>query len=130
MKNPIKALLVLASVTFILTGTVQAQEPSHSGQWTKAEVGTSGTWRIEGNTVFLENLSTKRAPDLKVILSPHQVGDLKSRNAMTGAVIVSPLSSSKGNQSYQLPEGIDLSNYASIGIHCQRYTKLFAKSAL
>ena len=124
--------LVLAVITFLalLALPARAGDASASGQWSKAEVKTSGSWSLEGRTLSLTGLSTKSGPDLKLILSPHAFDDLTSANAMTGAVVISPLKSHRGDQVYTLPANLDLSKYHSLGIHCEKFTKLFAKSAL
>ena len=132
-----KALLSSPLLSFVSTILFALSLPPNplvaaesEGTWTKAEVKTKGTWSIEGRTLKLHGLSTRSAPDLKLILSPHAVGDLQSANAMIDAVVISPLQSHHGDQVYSLPAHVDLSKYRSIGIHCQQYTKLFAKSAL
>lgn len=121
-------LTLLTAIAITVAGSISAQ--AQTGNWSKAEVSTTGSWSIEGNTITLTGLKTKSAPDLKLILSPHEVGSLQSSNAISGAVIVSPLTSHEGTQTYTIPAGVDLSQFKSIGIHCQKYTKLFAKSAL
>lgn len=133
MKNSFTSITagLLAVFTVFTAGFANsAMAAEKSGSWTKAAISTSGTWSIEGRTLTLTDLSTKSAPDLKIILSPHSVGDLQSRNAMSGAVIISPLRSNKGTQTYEIPADVDLSTFQSIGIHCQKFTKLFAKSSL
>ncbi|MEM1296603.1 MAG: DM13 domain-containing protein [Verrucomicrobiota bacterium] len=133
MKNSFTSISAgfLAMFTVFTAGFANtALAAENSGSWSKAAFSTSGTWSIEGRTLTLTDFSTKSAPDLKIILSPHSVDDLQSRNAMTGAVIISPLKSNKGTQTYEIPENVDLADFESIGIHCQKYTKLFAKSSL
>ncbi|MEO0444611.1 MAG: DM13 domain-containing protein [Verrucomicrobiota bacterium] len=122
--------LIVTSVASLALFAPLAFAQDSSGSWSKAQVATSGSWSIAGNTLTLSDLSTRTAPDLKIILSPHSVGDLRSSNAMSGAVVISPLQSNKGSQTYVIPNHVDLSNFQSIGIHCERFTKLFAKSAL
>lgn len=132
-----KTLLSSTLLSFVTTVLLAISLPPNplaaaeaEGTWTKAEVKTKGSWSLEGRTLKLTGLSTSSAPDLKLILSPHTVGELQSRNAMTDAVVISPLKSHRGDQIYSIPADVDLTKYRSIGIHCQQYTKLFAKSAL
>lgn len=106
-----------------------------SGVWTKKKFKSRGTWTVETKggvtTVSLdEDFKTKNAPDLKILLSPLTVEEINSKNAINDSVLVSLLDSNKGAQSYVIPEGVDLSQYKSIVIHCELYTKLWSAAAL
>ena len=57
-----------------------------------------GSWKIENKQVILSSFSTKKAPDLKVFLSPLPASELTNKNATKRAVPVSKLKSVKGNQ--------------------------------
>lgn len=107
---------------------------AQSGSWTKKEKAIKGTWSIvekDGKKVIsLKGFSTKKAPDLKIFLSPQTVGGVTAKNAVKGSVLVSKLKSHKGDQSYVLPAGVDLSKYKSVIIHCEKYTKLWGAAAL
>jgi len=107
----------------------------HSGAWTKKTNVIAGTWAIveKGGKRYVtldEKFETRRAPDLKILLSPIEAKDLKSRNAMRKAVVVSLLKSPKGAQTYEIPARVKLDRYASIAIHCEKYTKLWGAAAL
>ena len=78
----------------------------------------------------LKGFKTATAPDLKIFLSPQTSGQVTSRTATKGSVLVSRLKSSKGDQSYALPANLDLSKYKSIIIHCEKYSKLWGASKL
>jgi len=107
------------------------QKPKvYTGSWTTKSNSIKGTWKIEGNKLKLYSLSTKSAPDLKVFLSPNSLSSLKNSNATSGAVQIAKLAAPKGNQTYTLPKGTDVSNYKTIIIHCEKYSKLWGGSSL
>ena len=72
----------------------------------------------------------KAAPDLKIVLSPHEPDDASSRNALRGGVILGQLESNKGRQAFSIDESIDLNRFASVLIHCEQYTKLWGAAEL
>jgi len=107
----------------------------NSGNWTKKSFKAEGTWSIVeiGDKRFVrlsEDFSTKRAPDLKIFLSPSTAGDASNKNATKGSILVSELTSNSGAQEYALPDGLDLSAYKSILIHCEQYSKLWSAADL
>jgi hypothetical protein len=121
------SLLVLAG-TLLLNAAIAADNESNS--WTKKSQSIAGTWKIENDTLTLTGFSTRKAPDLKIFLSPQTVAKLSNRNAEEGAVLIAPLKSPKGDQSYPLPPDLDLTAYRSILIHCKKYSKLWGAAAL
>ena len=106
-----------------------------SGGWRKKSFSVAGNWTMSSENgvtrVNLDNqFSTKNAPDLKIFLSPLSPDELTGRNATQGALLVSPLQSNRGAQSYTVPAGTNLSRYKTILIHCEAYSKLWSVSAL
>ncbi|MGJ8726432.1 MAG: DM13 domain-containing protein [Roseibacillus sp.] len=105
-----------------------------SGTWTKKENTINGTWTISDKggkkQISLKGFKTATAPDLKIFLSPSSISAVTSKNATKGAVLVAKLKSSKGDQTYTLPAGIDLSKYKSVIIHCEKYSKLWGAGKL
>ena len=116
----------------LLLGTASAF--GQSGVWTKKANSISGTWRISdqgGKKVLsLKGFKTATAPDLKIFLSPESSAKVSSRTATRGAVLVAKLKSSKGDQSYVLPAGVDLSKFKCLLIHCEKYSKLWGTGKL
>ncbi|MEO0613397.1 MAG: DM13 domain-containing protein [Pseudomonadota bacterium] len=106
-----------------------------SGVWTKKSFRVSGDWSIyekDGQT-FIElsdDFKTKKAPDLKIFLSTKSVDAVNGRNATEGAILIAPLTSHKGGQVYLVPSTIDVSDYESILIHCEAYSKLWSAATL
>ncbi len=76
------------------------------------------------------DFSTKKAPDLKIFLSPLSVNDANEENSTKGSLMIAPLTSNKGAQSYEIPESVVLTNYASVLIHCEAYAKLWSAASL
>ena len=107
---------------------------AQSGSWTKKSNSIRGTWSISDKggkkVISLKGFKTATAPDLKIFLSPNTTAKVSSKNATQGSVLVAKLKSSKGDQSYTLPAGVDLSKYKSVIIHCEKYSKLWGSSNL
>lgn len=113
----------------------QAYRVLSSGTWRKKSFSVSGNWTLSAEngvtTVALDNaFSTRKAPDLKIFLSPLSADQLNGGNATQGSLLVSPLSSNKGAQKYNIPAGTNLSQYKTILIHCEAFSKLWSVSAL
>ncbi len=101
-----------------------------SGTFTKKRYSIHGEWNItsvDGKTVlrFSDNFKTKNGPDLKVFLSPKNMGDLTGKTALDGALNLSVLQSNKNEQSYTIPDTVDLTQYESVIIHCEAYSVLW-----
>jgi len=108
---------------------------AHGSSWTKKAQKVKGSYEIvrDGDRVVLrlgDRFKTKKAPDLKLVLSPHSVKDASAKNALDGGLVIAPLRSAKGAQEYEFPEGVDLEAYESLLIHCEQYTKLWGAVAL
>jgi hypothetical protein len=101
----------------------------------KKSVSLKGDVRVERRgertvLVFSEDFRTKNGPDLKVFLSPRSVSDATGSNAVSGSIRLGELASNKGAQEYVLPEGVSLSDYASVLVHCEAYSKLWGGADL
>ena len=115
---------------------VVEEEPAFvplNGSWVKKSQSIQGQWRIEQRegTAYLvlgDDFKTRRAPDLKFVLSNLSVDEVSNKNAMQGAKLVSQLESSKGAQAYKLPD--DYTSYQSLLLHCEKYTKLWGAARL
>ena len=112
-----------------------ASETLHTGVWKKKTSKSSGEWSIvkEHGRTFVklsDDFKTRKAPDLKIFLSPLSAAAANGKNATEGAVLISALSSHKGAQIYEIPAGVDLAAYKSILIHCEAYAKLWSAADL
>lgn len=123
-------MVLMALLTFAATAFAGT---SHS--WSKQEIGVKGTWSIEQRTdgnylVLSDDFKTKNAPDLKFFVSNAKYEDVTGSNATDGAVKVAELAKSKGGQSYKIPSNIDISDYKTLILHCEQYSKLWASTPL
>mgnify|MGYP001795764127 CR=1 FL=1 len=95
--------------------------------WQEGENAIEGHWFVdedENGTRHLhlgDDFKTKNAPDLKLILSTREAGTLSKRNVLTGATVLGNLATNKGAQSFEIPDGVDLSDIESLAIHCEQY---------
>lgn len=127
-----------AAPAFTQYGAAAAEESMqalHKGTWTKKSFKASGEWSIyteDGKTYvkLSSDFRTRNAPDLKIFLSPQAASETNGRNATDGAVLISPLSSNSGEQIYEIPASVDLADYQSILIHCERFSKLWSAADL
>lgn len=104
-----------------------------SGTWTKKYQKIHGAWKIEkkGDAHYLvldEKFKTRKAPDLKFVLSNHPLEDVNGKNAMQGALIIENLKSNKGAQRYRLPD--NFKDYSTLLLHCEQFSKLWGAASL
>jgi len=125
-----KLIAIAAALIASLTFASGADDQKASGSWTKKSHSIKGTWTIEGNTLSLKGLSTKSAPDLKLFLSPQPLAALSGKNATSGAKLIAKLKSPEGDQTYTLPDGVELSKFKTLIIHCEKYSKLWGGATL
>lgn len=112
-----------------------ASEILFTGTWEKKSFKVAGTWEIyEANGKQFVKLSsdfkTRKAPDLKIFLSPLTAAQTSGRNATDSSVLISPLSSNKGAQVYEIPAGVNIADFKSIVIHCEQFSKLWSAADL
>ncbi len=127
------AALILLGLAAI--ATAQADDAALSGDWTKKSYSIRGNWTIvttdEGRFLELDDrFKTRNAPDLKLFLSTLPADSVTSGNAVSHGTLISPLESNKGAQRYRLPDGVDLADYESLVLHCERFSKLWGVSSL
>lgn len=109
---------------------VAMMDKAHTGAFEKSSFNIKGQWQIveeNGQTIFRlsDDFNTKNGPDLKLFLSPKTVGEVTGRTAKQNAVRLSVLKSNRGTQDYVIPANIDLSQFGSILIHCEAFSKLW-----
>ncbi len=132
-----KIIKFLALVYFVSgTSTLFAVDREiSSGLWTQKGYSIMGEWKVierDNKTiiVFGDDFKTRKGPDLKVYLSTRSIGSLDDRSVESTSIIIGPLKSSKGPQEYQLPEEINLNEFASLVIHCEAYSHLWGGADL
>lgn len=75
--------------------------------------------------VFSDDFETRSGPDLKVYLSKLPLSQLKDKNVDDNSLKIGVLKSKQGAQSYSLPKGVSLTEYKSVVIHCEAFSKLW-----
>lgn len=130
--NYIKRVLVLIAAIIVLTPVAFAGD---SGEWKNQKFKVKGDWSIEqradGNFLVLsEDFKTKNAPDLKLFVSKKPYTEINGSNATADAALISLLKSNTGGQSYRIPDNINMSDYQSLLIHCEKFSKLWASTPL
>lgn len=140
----VAALALSTGASLATTSIANAAEPvqkvamvdaAQNGGFVKSSFKIKGGWTISkenGQTVLRlsEDFKTKNGPDLKIFLSPSKVANVTGATATNQAVKLSVLKSNKGAQDYIIPADIDLSQFGSILIHCEAYSKLWGGADL
>ena len=126
---------VFASFLAAFAAPAAADHHTLGGTFTEQKKKIKGTWSVvekdDGVYVVLsDDFKTRRAPDLKIFLSTKAAGDITGKNATDGSALVAELTSAKGGQSYKLPAGVTVDDYASIVIHCEQYSVLWGAANL
>lgn len=126
-----------ASVSFAET-TVAATTVSQelpAGDFIKKKKKLKGSYEVvqRGSKTFIvfsEDFRAANGPDLKVFLSPTSVANVTGKTAVNGSINIGELKSTKGVQEYEIPAGVNLSDYASVLVHCEEYAVLWGGSDL
>ena len=105
-----------------------------NGSFVSREHGTSGTATIyrldDGRRVLrIEDLHTSNGPALFVYLSANPAAGPEGAFDDT-YVDLGGLTGNIGDQNYEVPAGVDLSNYASVVIWCDRFDAAFGAADL
>jgi hypothetical protein len=104
----------------VLTGTFQGADDFHFGEGTASIIETApGRY-----TLRFEAFSVRNGPDLYVYLSPDAGG------YADGALELGTLKATDGSFGYELPEGIDPTEFESAVIWCKQFAVLFAVAPL
>ena len=101
-----------------------------SGEFVSKRYNIQGSWEIteiEGQTAirFSDDFKTKSGPDLKLFLSPAPVDEVTGRSVTDTARKIAVLASNKGEQTYILPDDVDLTEYQSLLIQCEAFSVLW-----
>ena len=133
-----KNLVVL--VSFLVAGITSLSAQSiYSGKWESDSffITFEGSWKIEkeGDKTYVvmgDDFDTKKAPDLKIYLSKLNFKEISADNASDAntSVFVAQLTSYEGAKKYLVPSNITISDYKTILVHCEKYTKYWGGSPL
>lgn len=119
-----------APVAFADTATISVASELPSGTFVKKKKKLKGAWEIveRGDKtfiVFADDFRAANGPDLKIFLSPQTVSDVTGKTAVNGAINIGELKATKGTQEYEIPAGVNLSDYNSVLVHCEAYSVLW-----
>ncbi|MEL6861514.1 MAG: DM13 domain-containing protein [Pseudomonadota bacterium] len=101
-----------------------------SGEFIRKSKRLKGSWNVverDGKQfiVFSDDFRAANGPDLKIFLSPKSVADATGKNAVDGSLNIGELKQTRGTQEYEVPAGVDLSQYGSVLVHCEAYSVLW-----
>ena len=133
------ALLIGASFTVALSPAAFAQDAVAveaveaslpSGNFIKKKKKLKGGWEVvqrDGNTYikFADDFSASKGPDLKVFLSPLSVAEATGKTAAEGALNIGELQKTKGAQEYLVPAEVNIADYSSVLVHCEKFSVLW-----
>ncbi|MFK7901334.1 MAG: DM13 domain-containing protein [Nitratireductor sp.] len=115
---------------------IGAQSTGRVGTFKDADAAHKGSGKAEllklggADILRFTNFQVTNGPDLEVWLveapTPQNSSDVKNSKWLSLGV----LKGNKGDQSYQIPQGTDLSKYGSAVIWCEQFGVLFASATL
>ncbi|MBZ0288745.1 MAG: DM13 domain-containing protein [Anaerolineae bacterium] len=109
---------VIAQGSFITIDTV------HNGD------GTATIYEVDGQRVLrLEDFRVTNGPDLYVVLSKTTPTTIFA-GVGEDMINLGRLKGNVGNQNYDIPADVDLSQYASVVIYCVQFSVVFTSAAL
>lgn len=94
--------------------------------------GTATLYRVpDGRHVIrFENFRTTNGPALAVYLAKHSSPTRAADVSDGGYVSLGKLKGNVGNQNYDIPENVDISEYGSVVIWCELFGVLFSPASL
>lgn len=108
----------------IVSGQFQGSDDFHQGS------GTATIYELEdgSHVLRLEGFEVTNGPDLHVLLVPDP--DPASRDEVAGYLDLGSLKGNIGDQNYEIPPDVDLSEFGSVVIYCVPFHVLFATATL
>ena len=67
---------------------------------------------------------------MKVFLSPLDISTVTGETAVNGAINLGELQKTKGAQEYILPAGVNIADYSSVLVHCEKFSILWGGAGL
>jgi hypothetical protein len=114
-----------AAAAALATGTFIHANPSDPVHWGRGKVS------VYESTVFLEpDFEVGPGPAFHVYLVPN--ANVRNAAAVKDAMFIDlgALRAFKGSQRYAIPAGVDLKNYPSVVIWCERFSVLISPADL
>lgn len=108
----------------LASGTFVDGDAAHQGS------GSATIYELEDGSRLLrfEDFEVTNGPDLHVFLVPNP--DPTGRDDVAGYLDLGELKGNIGNQNYEIPDDVDLSEYGSIVIYCVPFHVLFSTATL
>jgi len=128
-----KKILFILFISALLITNVSAQK---GNTWVKKYYAVSGNWSIElengkSYLVLHSDFKTSKGPDLKLFIVKKSALSLHKKDAVEKyGVLIGKLKSIKGEQKYLIPANVSISDYKSIVVHCEKYTKVWGAAPL
>jgi len=124
---------VAFSETSTAATTISAELPS--GTFVKKKKKLKGGWEVvqRGDKtfiVFADDFRAANGPDLKIFLSPQSISSVTGNTAVNGSINIGELKATKGTQEYEIPAGVNLSDFNSVLVHCEAYSVLWGGADL
>lgn len=113
-------------VTPIAAGTFRDADAAHRGSGTATVLETAGGAHL----VRLTDFQVTNGPDLEVWLVAEPDPENSAAVKASTWVSLGQLKGNIGDQTYQVPEGTDISAYQSVVIWCEQFGVLFSPAAL
>ena len=116
-----------ADAPFVVArGTFVDADPVHKG------TGSATLYRLpdERHVIRFEDFRTTNGPDLVVYLAKHPAPGQSADVIDGGYLSLGKLKGNIGNQNYEIPSEIDVSDYKSVVIWCELFGVLFSPASL
>ncbi len=126
-----KRVLIIIVVLF---STVMFAQKGNT--WAKKNYDVSGNWSVEMNNgktylVLHSDFKTSKGPDLKIFITKKSNSTISKNEAVEKyGVLLGPLKSYKGEQKFLIPAGVTITEYKTIVIHCEKYTKVWGATSI
>ena len=123
--------ILVVSILFSMNAVGQK-----GNSWINKYYTVSGNWSVEKESgksylVLHSDFKTSKGPDLKLFLTKKDATSLSKKDAVQKhGLLLGNLKSIKGEQHYLISAHITLSDYKSIVVHCEKYTKIWGASPL
>ncbi len=110
------------SAVKIKSGSFMDEDRLHRGS------GTATIYTLDDgkNFVRFEDLSVTNGPDLFVLL----MEDPEGRDKSQGYIDLGRLKGNRGNQNYEIPEGVELGDHNAVMIYCRAFAVIFSIAEL
>lgn len=111
-------------VTIVASGEFRDADSNHRG------TGTATVYQLEDGSTLLrfEDFEVTNGPDLHVYLVPHE--NPTGSSDLDGYVDLGSLKGNIGDQNYEIPEGVDISEFGSVVIYCVPFHVFFSIASL